>query len=192
MHQQYQTDDTILATALFLCGVPAWIDEKGNPQPQIMIYTRDRMRELGYSGKTFLESCRDAFKNRKSGTRIYQFQRSETLERIVKEYRRLQMADAAAKAEGKGDAGGIHLERPEAEDVAAIVYFAQRFRQTMLSDFKTTALMVSTEGIVQKREDSESAKWAERETGQFIGTITGKFSAVSIHAAPETIKAVRI
>lgn len=190
--QLYQTDDTILATALFLSGVEVWRDERGNAQPQIMIYTRQRMRELGYAGKTFLESCRDAFKKRKSGIRVYQFQRSDIQERIVKEYRRLQMADAEAKRQGKADAGGIQLERPEPEDVAAIVYFSQRFRQTMLSDFKTTALMVSTEDTVTKREDSDSAKWADKEAGKFIGTVSGKFSAVSIHAADETIKAVKI
>lgn len=166
----FQTDNTALANALALCGCKPPVDDRGQPIPQIMLYDAETLRRMGYSGLTADEGAKRAMKERRPGVRVFQFQRTEDLERIV---------TAFSKAHAEMEAGeNIVADTVDFEDVAAICYAVNRMRRKMLSSFDIPAFIGSYHG----------ADGTKTETGY---KSSGKFSAISVGASDKLKAEVR-
>ena len=162
--QFYQTNDTVLATALILCGVPCATHADGRPFPQLMIYDPDILRRHGYpKGMDFVQAASQAMNDSKAGVRVYQFQRTPQLEEIIVAYRNAEKTHKTGK--------NIDLANVEPGDVAAILMMGNQIRRMMLSDFKGPAIAVSSEKVHVERDAKDSSS-----------KITGKFSAQSVPA----------
>jgi len=137
--QYFQTDNTALANALSLCGCQPPKDERGNPMPQLMVYNRTILERLGYKNMTLAEAVKRALKERKAGTRVFQFERTALVHRIEAAFRK-----AHAAMELNQD---IHIEEMDPEHVAAVVYAANRLRRHMLSSFNIPAVIGSESDV---------------------------------------------
>lgn len=168
----FQTNDTALANTLALCGVPAPKDERGQPVPQIMIYDTAALRKLGYRGTSVDEAAKQAMKDGKAGVRVFQFEPSPLLDRIVKAH---NQAAAWLKA-GKN----INLPEVEPADVASIVLAANQMRRKMLSAWNIPAVISSDHSTVGARTPEGGWK------------ASGNFSAISVGASDALKSEVRL
>lgn len=144
--QYFQTDNTALANALSLCGCQAPKDEQGNPMPQAMVYNRAILKKLGYHNMSLDEAARQAVRDRKPGTRIFQFERSELAQKIENAF------NAAHAAMEKGE--DIHIEELNPEHVAQIVYAANRMRRRMLSNYRVPTFLSSDSDLSTNKTDT--------------------------------------
>lgn len=168
----FQTNNTALAIALATCGVPAPKNEKGQPVPQIMLYDLATLKRLGYHGLTADEAAARAMRDHRPGVRVFQFERTPTLERVVKAFNQ-----AHAWME---DGQNIHLEEINPEHVACIVYATNRMRRKMLSAFTIPAFISSDSSTVGAKTPDGGWK------------ASGNFSAISVGASDELKKEVRL
>lgn len=107
MQAFYQHKNLALAVTLATCGVPFPVDDGGRPVPFIHFYDGATLKKiLGpdgaplYAGWNVQDAARDAWQRGYRGTVVYQSQRCEMLERILKAYDK--HSDLIARSEASG------------------------------------------------------------------------------------------
>lgn len=180
MKDYFYTDNPALACTLALCGVPAPETPRG-PFPILMLYTLEHLRSFGFSGMSAFDAAHRARKEKRIGTRVFQFQRTETLEKIV---------NAWKLAAREYEAGGpMELPNLNPEDVAKCAYFFNEFRRVFLTNFDVPTYLAFSGDSTTERKMLEANG---RKTGQLDISITrGSFSAVSIDAPEEVRRQIR-
>lgn len=168
----FQTDNTALALALAICGVPAPANEAGEPVPQLMLYDRSILRRWGYVGTLMDIAAAQAIRKRQVGKRIFQFQRTPDLERIVEAFRR------ATEAEERGEP--VEAESMEVEDVTRVVFMTNRLSKKMMSAFAEIPCFI-TEGNAAGEREKDGIGWRA----------SGTFSAVGVRASDQLKAEVR-
>jgi hypothetical protein len=169
----FQTDNTALALALAICGVPAPLDEAGNPIPQLMFYDRAILRRWGHEGMAMDAAALRAIQTRQAGKRVFQFQRTPDLERIVTAFKKAE--DAERQGEPV-EAGSL-----EVEDVARVVFMTNRLNRKMMSAFSEIPCFI-TEGNAQGEREKDGVSWKA----------SGSFSAVGVRASMQLKSEVRV
>lgn len=175
----YQTDNAPLAITLALLGVPpARIN--GEPMPQLMLYTPEQLRKMGYTGMSVDAAAQQAIKDRRSGTRVFQFERTPELEEIIKTFR---VNEAKQKTSNP-----VTIERLETEDVIAVAVAFNALRTVMLSGFDIPAFIGLMGDIESNTKYIDGkAKYCRGDDGKFqpieLQTARGSFCAISVGAS---------
>jgi hypothetical protein len=162
----FQTDNTALALALAICGVPAPVDDAGNPVPQLMFYDKDTLRRWGYKDMPMDEAAMRAIKARRAGKRVFQFQRTPELNRITEAFNK---ARTILKA---GD--NITIGNMEVEDVAMVIASTKDLSEKMMSAFSEIPCFV-TDGSIHGEASKDSIGWSG----------SGTFAAVGVRASQQ-------
>lgn len=110
----------MLATVLASAGVP-FAEENGNRIPAICQYHAQNLARLGYKGHPLWDAAQDAWKRKKAGNIVYQFERCELLETIINAFdkTKLAMAKQAEQAHGPNTPGET-FEKLTAIDIGRI------------------------------------------------------------------------
>lgn len=167
----FQTNNTALAVSLALNGVPAPKDDRGQPVPQIMLYSPSKLRGMGYKNMTADAAASKAMADKRAGMRVFQFERTPDLETIVTAFQRTHHAMEAGN--------NVALEKIDNADVAAVVYAANRMRQRMLECWTLPAFITSEDQLTG--EKTKDGGWRA----------SGTFSAISVGASDKLKAEVR-
>ena len=123
MQKFYQTNNTMLATALASAGVP-FAEENEKRIPSVCLYHAENLGRMGYKGKPLWESAHDAWKRKRPGTIVYQFERCELLDRIITAYDKMRKTlDAQAGQQSGPNLPGETWPDLQPEDFARIAAF---------------------------------------------------------------------
>lgn len=173
----FQTDNPALAVTLALCGVPA-PETAAGPMPILMLYTIEHLRSFGYANMPAMEAAHRARREGKAGKRIFQFQRTETLERVLDGWRKAESAHLTGEP--------MELNDPNPEDVAKWAFYFNEQRRVLLSPGVKvpTYLAFMKQGPVSKKM---LPKMKGEPDHLDVAVQSGSFSAVSIDA-PESVK----
>lgn len=146
MQSFYQTNNTMLATALASAGVP-FAEENGRPIPSLCFYTTANLKSLGYKDVTLWDAAHDAWKRKRPGTVVYQFMRCELLERVKAAFdktRETMAKDATARI--GPEVPGLQLSSLEPEDFGRIVAWMAGNRSWLMDEWWKTPPLIALYG----------------------------------------------
>jgi hypothetical protein len=168
----FQTQNTALAVTLATCGVPFATDPNGNAIPFLNIYDAARLELLGYKGWSLREAAHDAWKKGKPGKIIYNFQRTEELEKVIKGFDKR----SAILAHPEFKDTDTTLPHLSPEEYGALCCQLLHNRKMLLEGWKTAMPHISIMG----------ATHSQSENGREV--TVGSFKVFSLNASPETLK----
>lgn len=155
MKQFFQTQNTMLATALASAGVP-FAEENGNRIPSLCLYHAQNLARLGYKGQTLWDAAQDAWKRKRPGTVVYQFECCELLERVKSAFDKAKEKLVAQASQSTGpNAAGTTWSNLEPEDFGRIAAFIAANRSWMMDSWWKTPPILGiygdavTEGNIQ-------------------------------------------
>jgi hypothetical protein len=148
MQKFFQTQNTMLATALASAGVP-YAEENGKRIPSLCLYHVENLARLGYKGKPLWDSAHDAWKRKRPGTIVYQFAACELLERV-------KSAFDGAKKTLPANPHGTTWSNIEPEDFGRIAAYLAANRTWLMDAWTLTPPLLAiygdavTDGNVQE------------------------------------------
>lgn len=171
MQSFYQTQNTMLATALASAGVP-FAEENGKRIPSLCQYHAQNLAKLGYKGKPLWEAAHDAWKRKLPGTIVYQFERCELLDRVISAYDKMK---AKLSKEAIGHDQGMTWAELQPEDFGRIAAFIAANRSWLMDAWwKQPPILciygdATTEGNVQTNSCKIISLNASEETRAKLG-----------------------
>lgn len=167
----FQTDRPELAVTLAMCDVPVPQTPAG-PFPMLMMYTPDNLRALGYTGMSAREAGHRARKDKKAGTRIWQFIPNETFAEIMAGWREAEAMHAESKS--------LTLAKQDAKDLGRWAFYFNSLRKLFLTTHNVPTY-IAFHG--ESRTDKKLVEINGKKTDAIDVAITrGTFSCVSIDA----------
>lgn len=132
----FQTQNTALAVTLATCGVPFPTDERGHPVPFVHFYDAPTLRRLGYQGWAPLDAARDAARTGKRGNVVYNFERTDRLDDVIRIWDKHSLSIKEADSAGRAAILTIPVDP---QMVALICCQCLKNRSMMLEGWKTAS-----------------------------------------------------
>jgi hypothetical protein len=173
--EYFQTDNPAIAVALAMCDVPVPQTPDG-PFPMLMLYTLDNLRALGYGGMGAREAGHKARKDRKSGTRVWQFVPDDTFHEIMAGWKEAEALHSKKQS--------LVLPKHDAKDLGRWAFYFNSQRTLFLTthDVPTYIAFMGNTATQRKNVLLNGKKTDAVE----VATTRGSFSCVSIDA-PESV-----
>jgi hypothetical protein len=176
----FQTDNPALAVTLALCDVPVPQTPDG-PFPMLMMYTPENLRALGYGGMHAREAGRRARKDKKAGTRVWQFVPDDTFAEVMKGWAEAEAMHAEKKA--------LTLTEQDARDLGKWAFYFNAMRTLFLTTHDVPTYIAFVGKVSTSKKNLEING---KSTGLVeVATKRGEFSCVSIDAPEEVWREVR-
>lgn len=154
----YQTQNGALAVALSLGkGVKFWTNpEDGLLQPTYNIYDRDILARLGYKGWQLEAAAENAWKAGKPGLIIYNFEKCETLERMVtawlKQEELIKKLDEDKDTVFSNDSVDVEIEP---EELAQILCQYAKNRKSTMAMWKVAPPLIRITGDTKSHTEGD-------------------------------------
>jgi len=174
--EEYQTQNSAIATMLHTLGVPWIVDNKGNERRVVNIYTADKLREHGYRGMTMKEAARQAVKDEKHGMVVYNFQATPLQKQLCEAWGKIEQTIIHQDDEvrtGSHDLAKLEID-PEAAAAILCQYAKNRKHIVRMWMLESPLLMFSD---VSK---------ASTNNGGY--EMIGRYKVISVDASPEVWK----
>jgi len=160
MQQFFQTQNTMLATALASAGVP-FAEENGHRIPSVCLYHAENLAKLGYKGKTLWDAAHDAWKRKRPGVIVYQFERCALLDRVIGAFDKMKktLAEQATRTLGP-DVPSETWPGLEPEDFGRIAAFIASNRSSLMDAWwkYPPLLAVYGDAVTEGNVQTNSAK----------------------------------
>lgn len=175
MQSLYQTQNTMLATVLASAGVQ-FAEENGHRIPALCQYHAQNLARLGYKGHLLWDAAQDAWKRKKAGTIVYQFERCELLDTIITAFDKMKLTMAKQAAQENGpNTPGETFEKLTPVDIGKIGGMLAANRDWMMNSWTLTPpiLCIYGEAMTEGNTQTNSCKIislnASEETRRKVG-----------------------